>query len=459
MKRYYSSIVRRLFIGCLLSFSIILSLSAQSVSSESTVDWTNRTFTSTLNLDMKQANLSFPTGKNTASNRMNSQLPLLIKDPLLSLKVDSSYTLNDMIVNDLLSFDSITSIIETGTKSPAIFSQTGLALNMNHQMNLANIGILMIKHRYPYSPKEPIQQVASRKYTGIIIDARGSLPVQGEFVQDQVDPCFFPTVWDDDMNLLYEKNMTNAAIAQKEGIVHYDYSDDESRYQDRIGNDPLRIRARKVYGINRTDPIISRNDALKILSIPENIQLLNEGRVVILLDQERLIHPVATPSKDDAYYVVLRELKEFIYDDKVQDVEIRDDARGIQISVQNLQFVADSSELLAEEEPRLNELAEMLRTAVESQEYTVTVEGHTASVGKPTGELNLSIERALAIIQAMEKRGIDTSQFTYRGYGGTVPLGDNDTAEGRAMNRRVEIMIIPKQTYIQRSVDNPPTMQ
>lgn len=459
VKRYYSSIVRRLFIGCLLSFSIILSLSAQSVSSESTVDWTNRTFTSTLNLDMNQANLSFPTGKNTASNRMNSQLPLLIKDPLLSLKVDSSYTLNDMIVNDLLSFDSITSIIETGTKSPAIFSQTGLALNMNHQMNLANIGILMIKHRYPYSPKEPIQQVASRKYTGIIIDARGSLPVQGEFVQDQVDPCFFPTVWDDDMNLLYEKNMTNAAIAQKEGIVHYDYSDDESRYQDRIGNDPLRIRARKVYGINRTDPIISRNDALKILSIPENIQLLNEGRVVILLDQERLIHPVATPSKDDTYYVVLRELKEFIYDDKVQDVEIRDDARGIQISVQNLQFVADSSELLAEEEPRLNELAEMLRTVVESQEYTVTVEGHTASVGKPTGELNLSIERALAIIQAMEKRGIDTSQFTYRGYGGTVPLGDNDTAEGRAMNRRVEIMIIPKQTYIQRSVDNPPTMQ
>ena len=73
--------------------------------------------------------------------------------------------------------------------------------------------------------------------------------------------------------------------------------------------------------------------------------------------------------------------------------------------------------------------------------------------------MNLSIERALAIIQAMEKRGIDTSQFTYRGYGGTVPLGDNDTAEGRAMNRRVEIMIIPKQTYIQRSVDNPPTMQ
>lgn len=453
MKHYYSCILRGLCISCLLLFCGIFSVGAQSVSSESVVDWTNLTFSSTLNLDMYQANLSFPTGKNTAINRINNQLPLLIKDPLLSLKVDSSYMLNDLIVNNSLPFSSISAIIQTGEKSPAIFSQTGLSLNMNHELNLTDIGNLMIKHSQPYSPKEPIQHVASRAYTGIIIDARGSLPVQGEFVQDQVDPCFFPTIWDDDMNLLYEKNMTDSAIARTEGIVHYDYSDDESRYSDRIGRDPLRIRARKVYGINRTDPVISRNDALKILSVPENIKLLQQGRVVILLDEERLIHPVAAPNKDEAYYVVLRELKKFIYDDKVQDVEVQEVPRGIQISVQNLQFVADSSELLAEEQPRLDELAEMIRTVVSSEEYTITVEGHTASVGKPTGELNLSIERAQAIINAMEQRGIDTSEFTYRGYGGTIPLGDNATPEGRAMNRRVEIMIVPKATYIQRSND------
>ena len=269
-----------------------------------------------------------------------------------------------------------------------------------------------------------------------------------------MEPCFFPTIWDDNMNRLYEKNMTKAAVAQQEGIVHYDYSDDESRYQERIGTDPLRIKARKVYGINRTDPVISRNDALKILSIPENINLLNEGRVVVLLDKERLIHPAGAPNKDDAYYIVLRELKKFIYDDKVDDVAVKDEARGIQISIQNLQFVADSSNLLPNEAARLDELAEMIRTVVTSEEYTVTVEGHTASVGKPTGELNLSIERAQSIIGELERRGIDTSGFTYRGYGGTVPLGDNNTAEGRAQNRRVEIMIIPKQTYVQRSNDN-----
>ena len=429
-------------------------LAAQSVTSESMVDWTTRTFSSTISLDMQQANLSFPTGKNTALNRMNSQLPLLIKDPLLALKVDSNYMLSDLVVSDQLPFASITAIIENGGKTPGIFSQTGLALSMGHQLDMTNIGTLMIKHSQPYRPKEPIQQVASRRYTGIIIDARGSLPVQGEYVQDQVEPCFFPTIWDDNMNRLYEKNMTKAAVAQQKGIVHYDYSDDESRYQERIGTDPLGIKARKVYGINRTDPVISRNDALKILSIPENINLLNEGRVVVLLDKERLIHPAGAPNKDDAYYIVLRELKKFIYDDKVDDVAVKDEARGIQISIQNLQFVADSSNLLPNEAARLDELAEMIRTVVTSEEYTVTVEGHTASVGKPTGELNLSIERAQSVIGELERRGIDTSGFTYRGYGGTVPLGDNNTAEGRAQNRRVEIMIIPKQTYIQRSNDN-----
>ena len=85
--------------------------------------------------------------------------------------------------------------------------------------------------------------------------------------------------------------------------------------------------------------------------------------------------------------------------------------------------------------------------------FTISVEGHTASVGKPTGEMELSLQRAKAIMDALQQRGVDTTDFTYKGFGGTVPIGDNSTDEGRAMNRRVEIMVIPKTTYVQRSPD------
>ena len=95
-------------------------------------------------------------------------------------------------------------------------------------------------------------------------------------------------------------------------------------------------------------------------------------------------------------------------------------------------------------------IAEKLLEVVADGEYTLLVEGHTASVGKPTGEMNLSVLRAQTIINELVKRGINKDLFTYKGYGGTAPIGDNSTEEGRAKNRRVEIVVQPKTTYIQR---------
>ena len=64
--------------------------------------------------------------------------------------------------------------------------------------------------------------------------------------------------------------------------------------------------------------------------------------------------------------------------------------------------------------------------------------------------MTLSIERAQTIINEFVARGIDRSLFTFKGYGGTQPIGDNATEEGRAKNRRVDIVVQPKVTYVQR---------
>ena len=70
------------------------------------------------------------------------------------------------------------------------------------------------------------------------------------------------------------------------------------------------------------------------------------------------------------------------------------------------------------------------------------MEGHTASVGRPEGEQTLSEQRAKAIAQALSKRGIQAGKFICKGSGGTKPVADNSTAEGKAKNRRVEITIL-----------------
>ncbi|MBQ3025180.1 MAG: OmpA family protein [Spirochaetaceae bacterium] len=414
------------------------------------MDWTKPAFFSTAELDISESNIVLPSGRGAAKTILESKIPLLIKDPLLSLPVDSSLKLGDTVLQDTLSLEEITNIIQDGKQSASVYSNEKDSIIINHTIKLNDISSKLVKHSFPYKPNSPIEKTATRKYTGIIIDARGVLPVQGEFVTSTGNPCLFPKVWNEEMELIYEKNIEDSKVAKELGIVNYHWSSDENLYRDRIGNDPLRITAKKIFGINRTDPVISKKDALKILSLDENRELLKQGRVIILLDKEQLVYSVGAPEKNDSYYVVYRDTKNFFYERKIPDVEITDTYKGIQISIQDIKFVADSSEILPEEKERLDAIYEELHKITKNNEFTIMVEGHTASVGKPIGEMNLSVERAGTIINQLVERGMNRNIFSYKGYGGTLPIGDNSTNEGRAQNRRVEIIIIPKATYIQR---------
>lgn len=112
---------------------------------------------------------------------------------------------------------------------------------------------------------------------------------------------------------------------------------------------------------------------------------------------------------------------------------------GIRLTIQNLQFKADSAELLPGEEKRLDQIAEILRLAEGAQ---FLIEGHTADTGYEAGEMKLSKERADSIAAALSKRGIGSERFICKGSGGKKPIASNDTAEGKALNRRVEITIL-----------------
>jgi outer membrane protein OmpA-like peptidoglycan-associated protein len=112
---------------------------------------------------------------------------------------------------------------------------------------------------------------------------------------------------------------------------------------------------------------------------------------------------------------------------------------GIRLSIQDLRFAPDSAELLPAENERLDRIAETLKKA---PDRTFLVEGHTAAVGREAGEAQLSLERAKRIVDELVRRGIPAESFIYRGAGGTKPVGDNRSEEGRRLNRRVEITIL-----------------
>jgi OOP family OmpA-OmpF porin len=70
------------------------------------------------------------------------------------------------------------------------------------------------------------------------------------------------------------------------------------------------------------------------------------------------------------------------------------------------------------------------------------VVGHTADVGNPAGQQRLSVERARTVAELLAESGMPPGAIRYEGRGGTEPVGDNASEEGRAANRRVEVIIL-----------------
>jgi outer membrane protein OmpA-like peptidoglycan-associated protein len=123
-----------------------------------------------------------------------------------------------------------------------------------------------------------------------------------------------------------------------------------------------------------------------------------------------------------------------------KDIDLISVPEGIRLVVKDIRFIPDSDEFLPEERPRLDTIADALKLAGSQQNFLV--EGHTASLGKASGEMELSIRRAKRMVDELTKRGINANRFIYKGWGGTKPVGDNSNEEGRRLNRRVEITIL-----------------
>lgn len=132
-------------------------------------------------------------------------------------------------------------------------------------------------------------------------------------------------------------------------------------------------------------------------------------------------------------------IEDRLREEGIRDVEVSDREEGVSISLERIHFVPDSPEILPDEVGRLDTLFSALSGIADR---TFLVVGHTADVGTAESQLLLSVDRAKTVIEGLVARGISAERFVYTGKGGTEPVATNDTDEGRAKNRRVEIVIL-----------------
>ena len=112
---------------------------------------------------------------------------------------------------------------------------------------------------------------------------------------------------------------------------------------------------------------------------------------------------------------------------------------------ENVTFATGSAAL---SDQARNALATASETLVQYPDTTLTINGHTDNTGNDAINEPLSRNRALAVADYLQSRGVNGSRLTTAGYGSRHPIASNATAEGRAQNRRVEILINPDQNAI-----------
>lgn len=118
---------------------------------------------------------------------------------------------------------------------------------------------------------------------------------------------------------------------------------------------------------------------------------------------------------------------------------VKHEARGVVITLSgSVLFASGQSSLLANARPKLDEVAQALQ---KSEGDTFVVEGHTDSRGSESLNQELSYRRAQTVRDYLVERGIPADRIRAVGHGKSRPVADNGTAEGRANNRRVEIVI------------------
>jgi hypothetical protein len=290
--------MNKLIVGIFLLLSASVAFGQANIGISGTVEWDKLELNAVISLDLASAGLKLPNGRTQSEALIASEYIRLIRPGILNLPVDSSSNIADLVKRGEWNSADIENIALQVRSVPPALSPDFSSLSASYTLDIDGIRTALIRHRRPSEIPMTLNPVSAPAYTGIIIIAAETLPVHGTKSAALIQPCLFPKIWDTDMKLIFERNMSNPAANT---MVRYFTAQEifttspsglSPAISSVVGNRPLRIIARGVFGINPTDPIISREDALQIISHEGNRNLLREGRIAIIIDDSLLKNPL-----------------------------------------------------------------------------------------------------------------------------------------------------------------------
>lgn len=146
------------------------------------------------------------------------------------------------------------------------------------------------------------------------------------------------------------------------------------------------------------------------------------------------------PEPEPQSEVLEYEIKEcYSFEEMYSFLKLGVDVSDKRICVFDMKFQYASAKLMRSSEQYLDNVVSMMNAFPEMK---ISINGHTDNIGSESSNRQLSEQRARSVFNYLLKRGIAADRMSCHGYGMSYPIDSNDTEEGRARNRRVEIEVI-----------------
>jgi len=252
----------------------------------STVDWAAGRVVVEARAPLDPDATNLMKAKADAETAIDQRLPEALSRAVGPLTVDSSHVVADYMASDPSLAARIADAASHAPRTDLFLSQDFSTLTARYAVPFfgdQGIGAPFFPSRA--TPlRRRLDEVMTRAYTGLLIFARGMLPAVGTTGTSAARPALFPRIWDEQMNLVLDRTMCSPEALAQWGMVGYSQSVDDPKADLRVGNLPLRLAARGVFGDHATDVVISTDGARQLLALPENLALLQQGRIVIVYD-------------------------------------------------------------------------------------------------------------------------------------------------------------------------------
>jgi outer membrane protein OmpA-like peptidoglycan-associated protein len=124
---------------------------------------------------------------------------------------------------------------------------------------------------------------------------------------------------------------------------------------------------------------------------------------------------------------------------QLENLQLRQTESGVVVTLGDVLFESGQTELREEAMASLVEVVDLLQSEPTKK---IRIEGHTDSTGEAATNLEISAARANAVFKALVSLGVNAERVTTQGMGEDFPIASNDTEEGRAQNRRVDVILL-----------------